>query len=99
MEDEISFWRNEALRLGRARKKDEAELGGMEDEVSYWRRLVKSMREEVAQLKDTVGELEEKEGELLAMEEMDEILERINESTNEDFDFLSDAVEFLLEGE
>lgn len=99
MEDEISFWRNEALRLGRARKKDEAELGGMEDEVSYWQHQVKSLKKEVAQLKATVAELEEKEGELLAMEEMDEILERINESTNEDFDFLSDAVEFLLEGE
>ena len=101
MEDEISFWRNETLRLGRARKKDEAELGGMEDEVSYWRLLVKGLRDEVAQLKDTVGELEEKEneGELLAMEEMDEILERINESTNEDFELLSEAVEYLLEGE
>jgi hypothetical protein len=33
------------------------------------------------------------------MEEMDEILDRINESANEDFEYLSEAVDFLLEGE
>jgi hypothetical protein len=73
----------------------------MEDEVSYWRHQVKSLKKEVTQQKSTLSELEEKEneGELLAMEEMDEILDRINESANEDFEYLSEAVDFLLEGE
>jgi len=31
------------------------------------------------------------------MEEMQEILDRINASANSDFEFLSDAVDFLLE--
>jgi hypothetical protein len=35
---------------------------------------------------------------MLAMEEMDEILDMINTSANTDFEYLIDAVEFLLEG-
>ena len=101
MEDQLALWRNETLKLRRAQKKDEAELGGMEDEVSYWRHQVKQLKEEVTQLKAKVSELEENEneGEQLAMEEMDELLEKINTSTNEDFEYLADAIEYLLEGE
>jgi len=37
------------------------------------------------------------EEEELAVEELDEILELINSNVNEDFEFLFDAVSFLLE--
>ena len=101
MEDQIALWRKETLKLRMAQKKDEAELGGMEDEVSYWRRLAKNLKEEVTQLETTVGELKENatEGEMLCLEEMDELLEKINTSTNEDFEYLADAIEYLLEGQ
>jgi len=101
IEGHLSYWRNETLKLRMAQKKDEAELGGMEDEVSYWRRLAKNLKEEVTQLETTVGELKENatEGEMLCLEEMDELLEKINTSTNEDFEYLADAIEYLLEGQ
>lgn len=100
MEDHISYWRNETLKLRMAQKKDEAERGGMEDEMAHWQRLVLGLKEKVSQLEDTVSELKdnENEDELLAMEEMDEILAKINESANENFEYLSEAVDFLLEG-
>ena len=101
MEDHIRYWKNETLKLRTIQKKDESELAGMEDEIAYWRHLVKNLKEEVTQLRATINELEENEneGEQLALEEMDELLEKINTSTNEDFDYLVDAIEFLLEGE
>jgi len=40
----------------------------------------------------------DEEDEMSAMEEMQKILDRINASANTDFDYLSDAVNFLLEG-
>jgi len=100
MEDHISYWRNEALKLRRARNADEAELAGMEDEVSYWRRIAASLKAKVSQLETTVSELEENEneGELRALEEMEGILTRINESADTDFEYLADAVDYLLEG-
>ena len=100
MEDHISYWRNETLKLRRARNEDEAELSGMVDEVSYWRHLAASLKAEVSQLEATVSELEENEneGELCALEEMEAILTRINESADTDFEFLADAVDYLLEG-
>ena len=101
MEDHITYLKNETLKLRKAQKKDEAELGGIEDELRYWKRLASRLKEKLSQLEETVNELKanENEGELLCLEEMDELLDRINESANEDFEYLADAIEYLLEGE
>ena len=60
------------------------------------------MENEVRSLKSRISKLdqleEEKEEEMLASEEMEEILDMINSSANTDFEYLIEAVEFLLEG-
>jgi hypothetical protein len=60
------------------------------------------LENEVRRLKSRISELdqleEENEEEMLALEEMEEILDMINSSANTDFEYLIDAVGFLLEG-
>jgi hypothetical protein len=60
------------------------------------------LENEVRSLKSRISELnqleEENEEEMLASEEMAEILDMINSSANTDFEYLIDAVGFLLEG-
>ena len=60
------------------------------------------MKAEVERLESELDEEDDDDDEddeelMLAMEEMQEILDRINTSANTDFEYLSDAVGFLLE--
>jgi len=102
LEEQVMFWRNEASRLRTAREDRAAELAGMEDEVRKWRNRVAGLRTEVERLEskldDQDDDNDEDEKEMLALEEMQEILDRINASANTDFEYLVDAVGFLLEG-
>ncbi len=68
----------------------------MEGEVRKWRSMATGPRAKVEELE---SELDESEGDDIDdEEEMQEILDRINASANTDFEYLSDAVGFLLEG-
>ena len=87
------FWRNEASRLRTTREDHAAELAGMEDEVRKWRNRVAGLRTEVERLESKLDDQNDEDE-----EEMQEILDRINASANADFEYLSDAVGFLLEG-
>jgi seryl-tRNA synthetase len=93
------FWKKEASRSRREREERVAQLAGLEDEARKWRNEAVRLRAEVDRLKPELnGRDDDDEDEMLAMEEMQEILDRINASANADFEHLSDAVGFLLEG-
>jgi len=102
LEGQSRYWRNEALNLRRIGEDHAAELAGLEDETRRWRTMVAELTSEIKRLESYLGDQdeddEEDEEETLAMEEMQEILDRINASANTDFVYLSDAVDFLLEG-
>jgi len=75
-------------------------LAGFEDEARKWSNLVAGLRAEVKRLGSELNGRDDDvddEAEMLAVEEMKMILDRINASANADFEYLSDAVDFLLE--
>jgi len=96
LEEQAMFWKKEASRSRMEREEHVAQLAGLEDEGRKWRIEAARLRAEVDRLKSEVNGRDEEE-EMLAMEEMQEILDRINASANSDFEYLSDAVDFLLE--
>ncbi len=102
LEGTASYWRRETWTLQGIRNENEAQLASHEEMSEHWRRRSANLENEVRRLKSRISELdqleEENEEEMLAMEEMDEILDMINTSANTDFEYLIDAVEFLLEG-
>ena len=104
MEGLTMLWRSEASRLRGVEEERAAELAILEEEVSRWKQAVPKLRAEVNRLRIQLADAEEdeddydEEEETLAVEEMQQILDRINASANSDFEYLSDAVDFLLEG-
>jgi hypothetical protein len=104
MEGQTILWRSEASRLRGVKEEQAAELAILEEEASRWKRVVPELRAEVKRLRIQLADAEEEdeddydeEEEMLALEEMQQILDRINASANSDFEYLIDAVEFLLE--
>ena len=101
LEEQAMFWKKEASRPRMDREEHLAQLAGLEDKGRMWRNEVVRLRAEVGRLKSKGrardGSEDGDEEGMLAMEEMNEILERINASANADFEYLSDAVDFLLE--
>ncbi len=102
MEEAVSYWRGEAQREARLYQDSRAEIAGVEDLLLRWRRHseglegdVQKLNLQVTQLNRQLEGMNESEG---LVEEMDEILDMINSSANTDFEYLVDAVEFLLEG-
>ena len=95
------YWRSEVSGLQRGQGERDAELAVLEGEVRKWRNIVAGLRVDVERLESEQGsgndDVDDEE-EMLAVEEMQEILGRINSSANTDFRYLSDAVDFLLEG-
>jgi len=99
-EEQAVFWRKEASSLRREREEYAARLAGFEDEAKKWRSTVAVLRAEVKRLGSELNSGDDDvddEAEIQAVEEMQEILERINSSANSDFEYLSHAVDFLLE--
>jgi chromosome segregation ATPase len=59
---------------------------------------LKARNQQLKKEKATLGEqLEASEGENIYVVEMEELLERINDSSNTDYNNLSDAIDYLLE--
>ena len=99
-EEQAVFWRKEASSFRREREEYAAQLAGFEDETRKWRSVVAGLRAEVKRLESELNsgddDVDDKE-EMLAVGEMQMILDRINNSANSDFQYLSHAVDFLLE--
>ena len=103
LEGVVFYWQGEAQRVARLYEDSRAEIAGVEDIMLQWKRHSESLEEENERLKIQVTRLNRQfEGAIetkgLVVEEMDEILNMINSSANTDFEYLVDAVEFLLEG-
>ncbi|NQT09393.1 hypothetical protein HQ586_09970 [Candidatus Bathyarchaeota archaeon] len=98
LEEQARFLTKEASRSRWEREEHVVQLAGLEDEVRKWRYEAVRLKAEVDRLKSELnGRDDDDEEEMLAMEEMQEVLDRINASANADFEYLTDAVEFLLE--
>ena len=100
LEEQAMFWRKEASSLRRESEEYSARLAEFEDEARKWRSMVAGLRAEVKRLGSELNSRDDNvddDAEMQAVEEMQEILERINTSANSDFEYLSDAVDFLLE--
>jgi len=87
IEDEARKWRNLVERL----RAEVARLASEPDELD-------DDDEEYDEDDEDDDFDDDDEEEMLAVEEMQEILDRINASANASFKYLSDAVDFLLEG-
>jgi len=101
LERQVNYWKNEVTRLQRVQKESRAVRAGFKAEVDKLKRMVERLQNENRRLESIRSEMEDdinNEGELLAMEEMETILDRINASANTDFEYLDDAVSYLLEG-
>jgi chromosome segregation ATPase len=103
LEGVVSYWQGEAHRVSKLYEDSRAEIAGVEDNMLQWKRHSESLEEENERLKIQVTRLNRQfEGAIetkgLVVEEIDEILDMINSSANTDFEYLVDAVEFLLEG-
>ena len=98
LEGQSRLSRSEATKLQRMRGEDAAKLASMEDEIRGLEKTAARLRTEVSRLEYKTNNSKNDEDEMLASEEMDEILGMINTSANTDFEYLIDAVEFLLEG-
>jgi len=99
-EEQVMFRRKEASSFRREREEYAARLAGFEDEARRWRSVVAGLRAEVERLESELNSGDDDvddEEEMLAVGEMQMILDRINNSANSDFEYLSDAVDFLLE--
>jgi predicted RNase H-like nuclease (RuvC/YqgF family) len=67
----------------------------MKAELESQKRLAEEWKDEATRLK---AESDDSDDEWDSEGEMQELLNRINRSANSEFDTLSDAIEFLLEG-
>ena len=99
----LRSWINEAQRLERLNSDHEAKFAHDETVIKRWSSHSTDLNLRInhlsAENEGLKQSLESKEDEVdLAHEEMEEILELINSSANTDFEYLSDAVGFLLEG-
>ncbi len=95
-------WINEAQRLERLNRDHEAKIANDETVIKRWSRHSNDLNLRInhlcAENEGLKQSLESKEDEVgLAHEEMEEILEMINSSANTGFEYLVDAVGFLLE--
>ena len=95
-------WKREAQKLKRRNRDLEAKIADDESTIRGWMNhcdklnaKVQDITLENKRLAKKIGSMTEEEE--LAVEEMEMILEMINSSANSDFEFLIDAVEFLLE--
>ena len=103
MESDLNYWRNEAQRMERLNRDYEAKIADDEGVLRRWMIHSNELKDKVNDLQSEIERLEYRlksrdEEEELAVEEMEEILEMINSSANTDYEYLVDAVEFLLEG-
>ena len=95
-------WKREAQYLKRRNRDFEAKIADDESTIRGWMNHSDKLSAKVHDLTlenkrhaQKMGSMTEEEE--LAVEEMEMILEMINSSANSDFEFLIDAVEFLLE--
>jgi predicted nucleic acid-binding Zn-ribbon protein len=102
MESDMLYWRKETQKMKKLYSDLEAKIANDETTIRSWMNRcdklndrVKDLSMENKRLAKKIESMEEEEE--LAVEEMDEILEMINSSANTDFEYLVDAVEFLLE--
>jgi chromosome segregation ATPase len=102
LESSLRSWHNEAQRLERLNRDHEAKIANDETVIKSWNShsndlnfRINRLRAENEGLKQSLASKEDEVD--LAHEEMEEILEMINSSANTDFEYLVDAVEFLLE--
>lgn len=98
----LRSWYNEAQRLERLNRDHEAKIANDETVIKRWSSHSTDLNLRInhlsAENEGLKQSLESKEDEVdLAHEEMEEILEMINSSANTGFEYLVDAVEFLLE--
>ena len=98
LEEQVMFWKKEASRPRMDREEHLAQLAGLEDNGRMWRNEAERLRAEVGRLKSEVNGRGDGDDEaMLVKGEMQDILDWINASANADFEYLSDAVGFLLE--
>ena len=102
MESNMLKCKREAQNLKRRNRDLEAKIADDESTIRGWMNHCDKLSVKVHDLtlenKRLVKKIENMtEEEELAVEELDEILELINSNVNEDFEFLFDAVSFLLE--
>ena len=102
MESHMLKWKREAQKLKRRNRDLEAKIADDESTIRGWMSHCDNLSAKVhdltlenKRLVKKIGSMTEEEG--LAVEEMEMVLEMINSSSNSDFEFLIDAVEFLLE--
>jgi chromosome segregation ATPase len=98
----LRSWYNEAQRLERLNRDYEAKFADDEAIIRRWSSHCTELNNRINRMSTENHELkqglESKADEVdLAHEEMEEILEMINTEANTDFEYLVDAVEFLLE--
>ena len=98
----LRSWYNEAQRLERLNRDHEAKIANDETVIKRWSSHSTDLNLRInhlsAENEGLKQSLESKEDEVdLAHEEMEEILEMINSSANTGFEYLVDAVGFLLE--
>ncbi len=102
MESHMLKWKREAQNLKRRNRDFEAKIADDESTIRGWMNHcdklsanVHDLTLENKRLVKKIGSMTEEEE--LAVEEMEMILEMVNESANTDFEYLIDAVQFLLE--
>ncbi len=102
MESSTLKWKREAQNLKRRNRDLEAKIADDESTIRGWMNhsdksyaKVHDLTLENKRLVKKIGSRTEEEE--LAVEEMEMILEMVNESANTDFEYLIDAVQFLLE--
>jgi hypothetical protein len=102
MESELLHWRKDSQKREKLNRDYEAKLANDESIIRSWRNHSDKLAAKVNKLELENKQLRKKienaaEEEELAIEKMEEILEMINSSANTTFEYLIDAVEFLLE--
>jgi len=102
MESNMLYWQREAQKMERINSDLEAKIVSDESTIRRWMNHCDNLNARVNNLSLENKRLGKKierltEEEELAVEEMEEILEMINSSANADFEYLVDAVRFLLE--
>jgi chromosome segregation ATPase len=102
MESSLRQWQEEARRLKKLISEYESRIAYDESIVKSWMNHGKKVSEEVSKLRSKNERLEQKlanaQEELGFAEELvDDLLEMINTAANEEFEDLTEAVEYLLE--
>ena len=102
MESNMLKWKREAQNLKRRNRDLEAKIADDESTIRGWinhcDKLTAIVHDLTLENKGLAKKIENMtEEEELAVEEMEMVLERINSSANTDFEYLIDAVQFLLE--